>query len=398
MQDTNRLPALDPAPAPAPPPTAPDPKTSTSSGIPTAQSAFGDHTRFRIAGDVIARTCENLPDDQRSSIKWAAGYCRSNHLTTEEFGALLRKPGTDDPYSGDSVYSAFTGRDDRSLDRFCEAIEKLRKRVDESSPRAACEFIQTSQTRAVWKLCSDALRRNRISFLFGPSQLGKSLSLTEYQRSHNHGETIYVRMPTGGSLCDFLGELAIRLDIPHYITAQQLRRRIIESFDNRTLLQVDEAHQTLLGRYTDRAQKTLEFIRELWDRRKCGLVICGTDVLRRGLKTSPLLGQLWLRRYRVLDLPKLPPPSDLAAIAKTFGLDPPSNRSITIEVTIPNSAGEPVPQRISENPLTLQQTTIESESLGRWINLLEESAESARDNSAKLTWGRVIATHAATTE
>ena len=365
--------------------------------IPTTHSAFGDHTRFRIPGDVIARTCENLPDDQRTLIKWAAGYCRAKQLTTDEFGALLRQPGSDKPYTGDSVYQAFTGRREAgSLDRFCESIETFRNRIEESSPRSASAFIETSQTKIVWKLCSDALKRNRISFLFGPSQVGKSLSLTEYQRAHNHGETIYVRMPTGGSLCDFLNELAIRLDIPHYITAQQLRRRIIESFDTRTLLQVDEAHQTLLGRYTDRAQKTLEFIRELWDRRKCGLVICGTDVLRKGLKTSPLLGQLWLRRYQVKELVRIPPPSDLAAITRAFGLEPPSDRNITIDVNLPDAAGNLVSTRITRNPLKLQQQILETESLGRWITLLQETAENAHDNAAKLTWTRVIAIHAAT--
>ena len=52
--------------------------------------------------------------------------------------------------------------------------------------------------------------------------------------------------------------------------------RMFESFDDRMLLIVDEAHQCLYSKGEARGARTIEFIRELFDARKCGVIICGT--------------------------------------------------------------------------------------------------------------------------
>lgn len=346
--------------------------------------------KFRIPGDVIAKTCENLPDSQRQAIKWAAGYCHQRNLSLEEFGALLRQKNGS-PYSADSVYAVFTGRRDASsVENFCAAVETLRRRIEETRPRLG-QFIETSLTRKVFQVCRRAFERKKLTFIFGPSQIGKSTGLDAYAQQHNHGETYLIRMPTRGSLGDFLEELAIRTNIPAQNRHHQLRRRIMECFDDRTLLIVDECHQCFMSHYSDRALASLEFCREIWDRRKCGMVLCGTNVFRDQLKTNRVLRQLWLRGYSPLQLPSEPTEANLSDFAKGFGLPPAEDKTLNVEwIACDDDGRELPPKRVSGNPLKLQQSVIKDHGLGRWLSILEDASDVAKEERGRVTWGRVI--------
>jgi DNA transposition AAA+ family ATPase len=347
--------------------------------------------KFKLPGDVIAKTVAELPDTQRGAIKWAAGYCRQRNLSTEEFGALLTQPGTDKAYSGDSVYQAFTGRRDAgSLDRFCDAVDTLRRRMDETASRAST-FIETTLTRDIWRTCRTALQRHKLSFVFGPSQIGKTTALAEYSRRNNHGETVFIRMPTRGNQGELLKELAFRLGISVHNSQQEHRRRIMESFDERTLLIVDECHQCMGSFYGNRALESLDFLREIWDRRKCGMVLCGTDVFRQGLRNHKILQQLWLRGYRPLQLPSRPSQSQLAEFARAFGLEPATDKNMTVEMVLTGPDGEEQTRRVTRNPLKLEADVVTAYGLGRWVSLLEDAADMASEKGTRMTWGRVIA-------
>jgi hypothetical protein len=349
--------------------------------------------RFNIGGDTIASACTNLPDDQRHALKWAAGYCRERNINCNEFGALLTKGDDGKPYSGDSVYAAFTGRREGSLDRLCTAIHAFRKRIQETAPRTSTPFIETSLSQAIFSACRAAFLRHRVVFIFGESQIGKTTAAQEYARLNNHGESILVRMPTGGSLTQFTAELAIRLGISRQNPAADLRRRIIESFDERTLLIVDECEQCL-SRTTDRPLASLEFAREIHDRRKCGLVLIGALSFRNALKTSYSLRKLWLRGYRPLQLPDRPTKENLDLFSESFGLDPAPDKNIKIDTTILTQDSRLKTQdSIIGNPLQVQTAVIKDYGLGRWLTILEDAADNAKANGGRITWGRVIVAH-----
>lgn len=370
-----------------------EPTVGTSAVPQNAAGVTSSTARFRIPGDVIAKNTADLPDGLRHALKWAAGFCRQRNLSLDEFGSLLVQPGTDKTYSGDSVYQAFTGRRDQgSLDRFCQAVEVLRRRIDETASRAST-FIETSLTRDIWRLCQKALRRQKLTFVFGPSQVGKTTALAEYAQRHNHGETVFVRMPTRGSVTELMKELAVRLGISVQCKAVDLRRRIMESFDERTLLIVDECHQALSSRYGDRSLASLEFLREIWDRRRCGLVLCGTDIFRDGLRTHPVLKQLWLRGYRPLQLPAKPTQGQLAEFARSFGLEPAQDKNLTVELVDVGDDGEERTRRVTRNPVKLEGEVVSKYGLGRWVGILEDADDLAREKGSRMSWGKVIAAH-----
>ena len=348
--------------------------------------------KFNIAGDVIARTVAGLADDNREAIKWAAGYCRNHNLSCEEFGAKLRKQNGE-PYSDDSIYQMFTGRrEEKHLGPIVAEIERFRKLNEERQGLVETGFIETKLTKRIWETCRRAFLRKKLTFIFGESQIGKTTALEEYARRNNHGETYYVRMPTRGALGDLLEELAIRLGIPAQQRLRELRRRIIECFDDRTLLIVDECHQCFSSHYSNRSLASLEFCREIQDRRKCGLVLCGTNIFRDGITRGPharMLRQLWLRGYSPLQLPDVPSTADLAQFARAFGLDPAADKVHTVNYHDEDGAE----LKAVDNPVKLQTQLVRDRGLGRWLSILQQASDDARLAGGRMTWGRVIVAH-----
>lgn len=352
------------------------------------------HSRFRIPGDVVAKATAEYSDRARDLIKWASGYCRNRNLGHAEFGAMLtNKYG--DPYSSDSVWKMFTGRREESeLGPILDSIESLRRSAEETMGNMSTGFIATGLTRSIWKLCKRARDRHKLTFIFGESQIGKTTAITEYARLNNHGETIIVRMPTRGAFGDFLEELALRLAIPVQVKYRDMRRRVIESFDDRMLLIVDECHQCFESNFSGRSLATLEFCREIFDRRKCGVVLVGTNVLRDGITKGPnsrMLRQLWLRGYSPLQLPDRPSAATLKEFASAFGLEPAPDKDMTVKYRGDDSEEHSV----AGNPAKIQEDVIARAGLGRWISVLQESAEDAKEAGKEVTWGRVIRTYAA---
>jgi hypothetical protein len=226
-----------------------------------------------------------LPDDQRHAVQWAAGFCRDRNLTLEEFGQMLTQPGAQTPYSGDSVYQALTGRrNETSLDRFSKSVHTLRKRLEETTSRETVRFIETGMSRAIFAACRAAFLKKRMGFIFGETQIGKSRTINEYARRHNHGETKVFMMPTRPTLTSLLHEFAIRLGISTQNRSEDLKRRILECFDERTLAIIDECERCVDGR--NAGLDCLDFLRELFERRKCGMVLIGANDFRNALRTN----------------------------------------------------------------------------------------------------------------
>jgi hypothetical protein len=47
----------------------------------------------------------------------------------------------------------------------------------------------------------------------------------------------------------------------------------------------------------------------------------------------------------------------------------------------------------STSPLQLQSTVIKDDGLGRWLMILEDAADSAKEKGSRMSWGRVIVAH-----
>ena len=85
------------------------------------------------------------------------------------------------------------------------------------------------------------------------------------------------------------------------------------------------------------ARKIAEWIRELHDRSKCGLVLCGTKALKQDLIDGPLkawLDQLKQRCIKHLVLPDRLPDDDILLVAKNYRLAAPDRETLAILRTL----------------------------------------------------------------
>ncbi|MBN9691331.1 MAG: AAA family ATPase [Verrucomicrobia bacterium] len=345
--------------------------------------------RWSIATNVVTQETATLPDFEREQLRWLQHYGLGANLTLKELAAQILQPdGT--AYSQDSLYQTLTGkriREGVNLRPLAEAIARFRRRVEEVSAKSATAFISTPQSRKLFRIFKLALEKHRLAFVFGEAQIGKTSAAAEFQRLHNHGQTHLFRLPTRGTMGDTLMEVGLRLGIPSRARVTDLRRRIIESFDENNLIIVDEAHQCLYGRYHDTTAMVLEFFREIHDRRGCGVVFMGTDVLRSGILHNKVLSQLWRRRSPGLtvQLPAMVPDEDLNVFADAFGLEPAPDK----ERRISFDAGG----TFAANPKKLQTDIVREEGLGSWIRLLEDARDLAKETSSGMSWGRVLAAY-----
>lgn len=346
--------------------------------------------RWPIATDLVNKATAPMPEFEREQFRWLQRYALgADAIPTEIVTRLIKPDGA--PYSWDSIYQTLTGKrvaEGANTRPLAEAISRFRKMVKEVESRSATEFIETPQTKRLFKIFKRALSRHRVAVVIGDSQIGKTTAANEFQRLHNHGTTHILRLPTQGSLGNTLAEFATRLGIRSRVGGTELRRRILESFDENNLLIVDEAHQALIGRTAQSGAISLEFIREIHDRRGCGLVLMGTAVLREGLNHNLVLSQSRKRRSpgMMITLPSEVPTADLDCFAAAFGLEAAPDREMRIQFEVDGSN-----RSFAANPLKIQTEIVRTEGLGYWVRLLEDARELARETSSRMSWGRVLA-------
>lgn len=327
--------------------------------------------RYNIAGDVVFKASADLPEDQRRAVRWLHDYCAENNIAYQEVGQRLKK---DDggAYDGNTVYKILTGRHRAQFDRVTKSILDFKRLVEERATIKRLPFIQTRLAKKIFQVCEAALIYQKIAFVSSDGQVGKTTAAREYQRTHNHGQTIYARMPAGGSLRLFLEELANSFKgISLQDKTNVLKSRIISAFDENMLLIVDEVHQIFSAR--SMKVETIEFIREIHDRRKCGVVLIDTNVFPREIATGhhhQLLSQLDRRSLVKLQLPTRPSVPDLESIAAGYKL--------------PKATGE---------ALKLQTDIVRDHGLGVWCTYLQAASRRAEKKQKSMSWAHVIEAH-----
>lgn len=349
---------------------------------------------FRIPAQQIAEAVKGLPDEQAQAIRWLAQYCRLNNLGKTQIGSLLKQPNGR-YYGYDSIYQLLSGgrtRRGENIQPICEAIETLRELETKREHLVTSGFIHTRLSSEIWQRCDKARLRQRIAYIFGDSQIGKTEALKEYQRLNNHGQTIYVECPDGGSKLALLKDIAAAIGgLSKKVSQDVLAENIITSVDHTMLVIIDEAHRMLKSKSGLRA---LDFIRRLWNQTKCGIVLAMTNEGKNEFLTGPYaeeLKQLWRRRVQPLQLPNTPPEDDLDLFADAYHLPPADDKEVVIKVKVATAAGRTQTHR--QSPLALQHQVVTEEGLGVWIMILQDASDIAADLGKPITWGAVIKAH-----
>ena len=241
-----------------------------------------------------------------------------------------------------TIYRVFTGKYEGSLANVCADIERFRKIYDERQSMRSPDFIETSLTNRIFQACDFALISQSVVFIWGENQIGKTRALEEYQRRNNHGQTIYVRMPAASGILMVAQEIAKAIGLSPKGCYTKLRQAILKSIDDKNNLICDEMHQVFLTYQSGSALKVLEFLREIHDRTKCGLVLCGTNVWRDEIESGPqkkVLAQLRNRGVAHVQLEDKPLAADLAKFFRHYHLAEPTGRAATIVADVVHNHG-----------------------------------------------------------
>lgn len=340
----------------------------TPAVAPTNPAIAAMQRKQQTPGDVVYRATADLPEDQRSAIRRMHSIAVENDWSNAEVGEKLR-------VSDSAISLVFRGKYEAGLGNITKAMRDFIQLHDSRREGRKLAFIRTKLYDEMETICDKSRTYQKLSFFFGDSQIGKSENLKYYKESHNHGNTVYVEMPTGGALIHFLTKLCDIFKIGAQGRETDMRRRILSAFDDRMLLIVDEAHRCIPDRSTGvprTAIKTVDFIKELFNERQCGVVLCATNVFLKAINEgewSRTLEQLWRRRWCARQLPAEPSREDLNIFADSYGLPP--------------SAGA---------ARDLEEEVIGQEALGRWLNLLRTAAVLAKTRkSPRMTWDHVHA-------
>lgn len=179
-------------------------------------------------------------------------------------------------------------------------------------------FVETSVAQRIFTACDFALNRQTPAIVTGIPQIGKTSAFLEYAR-RSDAAVRYFRMPAAANLGLFLEELADALGVA--AKPCERRRRILRALNDRTLLIVDELHELVISTSRAQTRRICEVLRELFDKTRCGLVLCGTDVLTADLLRGPdagLLDQI-VQRAVEMRLPRRLPLADVAKVAAAYG-------------------------------------------------------------------------------
>lgn len=316
--------------------------------------------------DRVKKAIGDLPEDQQLPILWAFQLAKKSDWRLKD---LTDQIG----YSPTTWHKIFSGTREGGLTNVVKAINDFRRLHEERQSAIAPDFIITSLTKRIWEACDFALISQSVVFLWGENQIGKTAALEEYQRRHNHGQTIIVRLPASAGVQMVAKEIARAAGISPNSSFENLRHRILAGIDHRNTLIFDEMHQAFLTYQKGSSLKVLEFIRELHDRSKCGLVLCGTNVWREEIQRgehAKVLAQLRNRGVAHIQLEDRPKNSDLRKFWQFYNLPDPEGPAATV-----------VRDLVAEH------------GLGKFVKFLQTAARLANKRDEPVAWHHFLLAH-----
>ena len=323
--------------------------------------------QVRVAiGQAVARG--QLSEEDGEEIYWLYSYAQEYHLRE---GDLAAKMGM---YDKNTLYQVFRGSygvyKDGKVSSWAGVVKAIKafKAVElEEMKKKNIGIIDTEVKQTVFRACQAALNDGMPAFIYGASQIGKTTALMEFQRLNNHGKTIYLRMGSGWTRPRLVRELALKFG--NGVKAKRswmLEDAIFGSLTRYNLLIIDEFHLALETATDASAKAMMEFVREVYDRTGCGLVMSSTKVGLAGLeggKNQLLFDQLRRRGVVKVVLPDVPPVRDINTIARSFDL--------------PLPAGE---------VLAGIKQLVKTRGLGVFIKYLQKSYAVCRKAKTELSW------------
>jgi DNA transposition AAA+ family ATPase len=289
-----------------------NPPTAT----PAALTSVHHNTNYNIAPDQFEKVIAGLNQTQQETLRFW-------YFVGKERGWSLTRLAKACGASSTTLSRVFRGDYGADLATLCAALAKARNNFAESVDNPA--FIVTSLAKRFFRICDRTRALRTVTIIWGAMGIGKTTVAEEYKRLNNHGRTVYYRCAPGLTFVQFILQVAAAAGIASKKqTHLGLRDKLftVLAAGNRLLI-VDELHQIFLRRERNDTTAVLqcEFLREIYDRSNCGLVLMGTKALAKHLiDQKDTLAQLLDRGTMQIHLPDKPSAEDVKAFILNYGL------------------------------------------------------------------------------
>ena len=332
---------------------------------------------------ILANTQHYHPDDQKDLVALFRWCIDPLHPIRRDDAARRLKCSTD------LIYQLLTGKY-RNQDKSPkgpseEFMRNLREFLKVESSRYAAlsvDFVVTPTAKRIFTACDLARESQSPVILSGPSHVGKTLALRYYQTHNNHGRTFVAELEAASGLGGMVRKLAAACSITDSKdNTASLIERIKNALASDTILIIDEMH---LLKHTYRLNSffaCVEVIRRIYDFKRCGMVLCWTNLADLKNASQGELVQIWRRGVHKIALPLMPTKGDLDAILKHNGLEFPDRK---LEVTVGG---------ITECPYEILRQQAKLQGLKAITERLRYAQKLAARKDGKLGWSHFVDAH-----
>lgn len=325
---------------------------------------------INIGGNTVTENTAHIEnEDQRNLLRWIHTVARDNNWDFDELVTQTKISSTTFYRIWADKYRDPKTKERIPLDSVCDKLAKFKK-VFLQRNVGSKSFVETSVWDRVNWICQRTYIRQKIGFIFGESQGGKTTCVKEYQRRNNHGQTTYCEIPPSAGVQLMTKTIARALHVSTSTCYSNLIEDVCGALDDSKLLIIDEVHRVFTTYQKTSVMRCLDVLRYIHDQTKCGLVLCGTNVFRDELKQGQFfqyLKQLERRGLYQLQLPTQPPRGDLDLFAASFNLPPATDAA-------------------EEHMLHIAKTY----GVGMFVTRLTDAAELASNKRQQLTWDHFL--------
>lgn len=232
------------------------------------------------------------------------------------------------PLSGAALSQLLNGSYKADPVGLCRAIEKTLNQERARELFAVSGFVETGISKVIEELADVAMITQRIACLHGAMLEGKTTNAIALAGRYNRASCVFMTMPYADSYGGFVRRLASTRGVNMRGSISDLRERILQTFDETHLLIFDEFHQPLITYARGQSLRVMEFIREINDLRRCGILLVGSSAGYAVLSTDPNFARIAASinavdlAAQIRDKDGLRYSRDLAAVLKSFKIEP----------------------------------------------------------------------------
>lgn len=209
----------------------------------------------------------------------------------------------------------------------CRAVEKTVAQQRARALFAVSGYVETRLAAVIRDLADIAVVTQRIACLHGGMLVGKTVNAIALAGDYPRASTVFLTAPYADTYGGFVRRLAAARGVDPRGALSAVRETILDTFDESHLLIVDEFHQPLTSYSRAQGLRVFEFLREINDLRRCGILLVGSTsgfaVLTGDDAYSRIASTITAVDARDHS-PAAPAgaETDFASILRSFGLDP----------------------------------------------------------------------------